>query len=97
MTFTLIPVSPLIYNTPTIKPIQTGHLRWVKKRRNEQIPHDALIGGYENGEVLYIARVKHVVDHHITSLIPGKYVPSQQCAIIGYGLHTTKKNTCEVS
>lgn len=55
------------------------------------MPEDAFIGGYENGEVLYVARAMH----H-TSMIPGKYVPSHQCAYIGYGLVTVQKKTCEV-
>ncbi|KOB51934.1 Uncharacterized protein OBRU01_26860, partial [Operophtera brumata] len=84
-------LSPVICRELSVKPIKGGQLRWVRKTPSERVPLDALIGGYENGELLYLARAMH---HR--SLVPGKYVPSENCAFVGYGLESAKKSTCEI-
>ncbi|KOB76685.1 Farnesoic acid O-methyltransferase, partial [Operophtera brumata] len=81
-----IEVSPLLFRSMPVKPIEGGQLRWVQKTRETPLPEDALIVGYENGEALYLGRV---LQEERGTMIPGKYVPSKQCLIILCGYNAS--------
>ncbi|XP_023949045.2 uncharacterized protein LOC112053741 [Bicyclus anynana] len=66
-----------------------GQLRWVKVT-DGNLPHDAMIGGYEN-EPTYIARAVHG-----RSLCPGKYVHSKKKAYVAWGHMEHAKNVFEI-
>lgn len=77
---------PIIKQLP-LKPISDGKMRWVTAEN--QLPDDALIGGYEN-EFLYIIRATHR-----GSVTPGKFVPSLGVGFISWGGGTHEKTTFE--
>lgn len=71
------------------KPLTDGHPEWV--RSDGQLPDESIIGGHENGEVLYIIR-----GPHRSSLTPGKFVPSEGVAYICWGGETHVMEDFEV-
>ncbi|KAL0851409.1 hypothetical protein ABMA28_007219 [Loxostege sticticalis] len=86
----LVEVPPVLYTSPPIvrKRINGGELHWT--RMDTRLPHDALIGGFEN-EPTYIARSRHN-----GSLCPGRYVPSKRAAFIPWGFHEHQKQNFEI-
>ncbi|KOB69142.1 putative farnesoic acid o-methyltransferase-like isoform 1 protein, partial [Operophtera brumata] len=74
ITYTTIP--PLSLKTPIVhsEPQMTlGKLEW--KRCEDQLPDEAVIGGYIDGEIVYVVRA-----HHRQSLTPGAF------ALCGFNL-----------
>lgn len=59
---------------------------------NNQLPNNALIGGFENQEPLYIARSQHNL-----SLCPGKFMMSLNIAIVPWGFREHRKTNFEVN
>lgn len=83
----VILVPPVII-TPKCKPISGGNLTWINAE--DQLPRGAFIGGFEN-ETLYIVRAEHM-----SSLTPGKFVPSQGTGYISWGGDEHPKESFEV-
>ncbi|XP_053617755.1 uncharacterized protein LOC128679495 [Plodia interpunctella] len=73
---------------PQLKSLCGGEPRWVPV--GNQLPHGAVIGGYENGS-LYIIRANHQ-----GALTPGKFVPSEGLAYIPWGSVAHEKEDFEV-
>ncbi|XP_046961371.1 uncharacterized protein LOC124531020 [Vanessa cardui] len=73
---------------PQLIRMKGGEPRWVKA--HDQLPDDAMIGGYESG-VLYIIRAKHM-----GSLTPGKFVPELGLGFVPWGGRMNEKNDFEV-
>lgn len=74
-----------------LKPVPGGQLYWVPMTNNTVVPIGAVVGGFEKGEVLYVARAVHN-----RSLCPGKYIPSSKHAYVAWGHRAHKKDRFEV-
>lgn len=87
MTDNTVPLRPLRY-----KHIDGGQLHWVSYNANsDNLPQDAFIGGFEDGETIYIASAKHSGSQCL-----GKYVPSKHCAFVPWGHREHKKEKFKV-
>ncbi|XP_064072266.1 uncharacterized protein LOC113401055 [Vanessa tameamea] len=73
---------------PQLLRMTGGEPHWVKA--HDQLPDDAMIGGYETG-VLYIIRALHM-----GSLTPGKFVPELGLGFVPWGGGMHEKNEFEV-
>uniref|UniRef100_A0A1I8NZK1 Farnesoic acid O-methyl transferase domain-containing protein n=1 Tax=Stomoxys calcitrans TaxID=35570 RepID=A0A1I8NZK1_STOCA len=74
--YTHQPVPPRV---PSIYPSLTPQESWVPAT-NGTIPPNAVSGGRDGHEQLYIARARHAAD-----LIPGKLHPSHGCCYVAFG------------
>lgn len=82
-----IPLKPL-----SNKHVEGGALHWVSYNGlQDQPPPNAFIGGFEDGESIYIA----CANHH-RSQCPGKYVPSKGCAFVPWGHLEHRKDEFQV-
>ncbi|XP_050362317.1 uncharacterized protein LOC126781395 [Nymphalis io] len=80
-------LAPII-EKPKLLAMPGGEPRWVKAY--DQLPDEAMIGGYETG-VLYIIRAPHQ-----GSLTPGKFVPELGLGFVPWGGEMHEKNEFEV-
>lgn len=58
---------------------------------SNHLPQDAFIGGFEDGETIYIARAKHR-----RSQCLGKYIPSKGCAFVPWGHEEHRKEEFKI-
>ncbi|XP_020909031.1 natterin-1 [Exaiptasia diaphana] len=68
-----------------------SHLEW-KASSGNHVPANAVIGGYDNGRPLYVARVRYSDGH----MIPGKAAFFYGKAYVGYGGKEYESKTFDV-
>ncbi|CAK1544514.1 unnamed protein product [Leptosia nina] len=84
--------APQVYNTPSVSIAinETENLHWLALDQDQNLPKNALIGGFENTP-LYIARAMYS-----GSLCPGKYVPEEKKAYVPWGGRSHEKSNFQI-